>query len=198
MRRRRKTTIVLGILGVGLFGSIPFFRPATKPPVAPHRTSGDELALRGVPLQVVGQPGHSPAVGLYDDDPLPRAASGSGEGGPHSPAGLDQFGPPPEFTTSYPSALEPVAPLSGRPEEAFSRAKPGIRPASAEADLSRRHRIIDGDTLARLARKYLGDAGRAGEIFEANRDVLTTPAVLPLGVEIVIPLESHRDRLGER
>lgn len=51
----------------------------------------------------------------------------------------------------------------------------------------RKHRIRDGDTLPALARRYLGDSRLASRIFEANRDVLSHPDVLPLGISIVIP-----------
>lgn len=50
-----------------------------------------------------------------------------------------------------------------------------------------RHRLIDGDELRTLAERYLGSAERWREIFEANRDVLEDPEVLPLGVELSIP-----------
>ena len=41
--------------------------------------------------------------------------------------------------------------------------------------------VRDGDTLPQLAERYLGDARRATEIFEANRDLLTSPDLLPIG-----------------
>lgn len=51
----------------------------------------------------------------------------------------------------------------------------------------RSHKIADGDTLASLAERYLGTPRRAGEIYEANRDVLFDPQLLPIGVELKIP-----------
>jgi len=51
----------------------------------------------------------------------------------------------------------------------------------------RTHKIIDGDTLRGLADRYLGDAGRSPEIFAANRNVLASPELLPIGVELKIP-----------
>ena len=51
----------------------------------------------------------------------------------------------------------------------------------------RRHIIIDGDSLARLAGRYLDDPYRGEEIFEYNRQFLSDPELLPIGVEIVIP-----------
>jgi phage tail protein X len=49
------------------------------------------------------------------------------------------------------------------------------------------HFVADGDTLARLAQRYLGSADRSEEIFAANRHVLENPRLLPIGVELTIP-----------
>lgn len=49
------------------------------------------------------------------------------------------------------------------------------------------HRVIDGDTLASLAQRYLKDAARQQEIYDANRDVLTNPDLLPIGQPLKIP-----------
>jgi nucleoid-associated protein YgaU len=60
---------------------------------------------------------------------------------------------------------------------------------------ARTHKIIDGDTLAALAQRYLGSTARAGEIFEANRAVLSDPELLPIGAELKIPaIDSRRSR----
>jgi nucleoid-associated protein YgaU len=55
------------------------------------------------------------------------------------------------------------------------------------ADGPQTHRIVDGDTLEDLAARYLGSALRSGEIFQANRDVLSDPRLLPIGAELKIP-----------
>lgn len=52
---------------------------------------------------------------------------------------------------------------------------------------TRKHKIADGDSLESLADYYLGDAGRAQEIYELNRGVLPAPDVLRIGTTIVIP-----------
>ncbi|MGW8256090.1 MAG: LysM peptidoglycan-binding domain-containing protein [Thermoguttaceae bacterium] len=49
------------------------------------------------------------------------------------------------------------------------------------------HQIVDGDTLPDLAAKYLGSADRAAEIFQANRDTLSNPNILPIGAQLKIP-----------
>jgi nucleoid-associated protein YgaU len=51
----------------------------------------------------------------------------------------------------------------------------------------RSHCVADGDTLVRLAERYLGSADRSRELFEYNRDVLSSPNVLPIGKELRIP-----------
>lgn len=53
------------------------------------------------------------------------------------------------------------------------------------------HRIVNGDTLPKLASTYLGDPRWALLIYEANRDVLVSPEILPIGKELRIPDRSH-------
>jgi nucleoid-associated protein YgaU len=52
---------------------------------------------------------------------------------------------------------------------------------------TRSHIVIDGDSLQRLAARYLKDPARANEIYEANRELLANPDLLPIGVELIIP-----------
>jgi nucleoid-associated protein YgaU len=59
-------------------------------------------------------------------------------------------------------------------------------------ETNRTHRIVDGDTLEGLADLYLGSMARANEIFDANRDVLSDPKLLPIGVELKIPPTASR------
>lgn len=65
-----------------------------------------------------------------------------------------------------------------------ARTKPQASPPAATPH---RHRIAEGDTLARLAEKYLGNRDRYLDLFQANADVLFDPRLIPIGVEIVIP-----------
>ena len=60
------------------------------------------------------------------------------------------------------------------------------RPSSAAAS-DKRHKIVDGDTLASIARRHLGAEDRYLDLFEHNRDVLATPDLLPIGKELRIP-----------
>ncbi|TWT31612.1 LysM peptidoglycan-binding domain-containing protein [Blastopirellula retiformator] len=85
----------------------------------------------------------------------------------------------PVLPASSPQSTPAPAPRSFVPQ-------PQSRP-QAPAQPRRRHRLVDGDTLPQLAERYLGSADMAWAIFEANRNVLSDPQLLPLKVEITIP-----------
>jgi nucleoid-associated protein YgaU len=78
-------------------------------------------------------------------------------------------GPVPQFARDYPVETEKTAVESSQREPI-------------------EHRIVDGDTLAGLAQRYLGEPGRAVEIFDANRDVLSNPELLPIGAVLKMPM----------
>ncbi len=53
-----------------------------------------------------------------------------------------------------------------------------------------RHKIKDGDTLAGLAEKFLGNPARSDEIYQINGELLRFgPGVLPIGEELLIPAQ---------
>jgi hypothetical protein len=56
------------------------------------------------------------------------------------------------------------------------------------------HTIVDGDSLEGLAEQYLGTDQRWTEIYEANRQLLRSPDVLPIGVRLRIPLSREADQ----
>jgi nucleoid-associated protein YgaU len=49
------------------------------------------------------------------------------------------------------------------------------------------HRVRQGDTLSEIAERFLGDAGKANVIFEANRNVLDDPDLIFPGQELRVP-----------
>ena len=53
-----------------------------------------------------------------------------------------------------------------------------------------RHIVQNNDTLEKLAKRYLGDEGRALEIFDLNRDVLDNPYLLPIDAELRLPSDA--------
>jgi len=67
---------------------------------------------------------------------------------------------------------------------------PPIAPPHHGAAAEATHQIRDGDSLEKLAEKYLGSRSMAESIFHANRDVLDSPDLLPIGTTLKIPTQS--------
>ena len=89
--------------------------------------------------------------------------------------------------------LEPIEGIA--PEEAERVSDPGEdsdprRPGALEGERAEYHTVVDGDTLTRLAVRYLGRADGFQEIYELNRDVLRSPDLLPIGARLKIPPRS--------
>jgi hypothetical protein len=80
--------------------------------------------------------------------------------------------------------------------ERASAFSPPPWPAAGEETGPRKHIIVDGDSLARLAERYLQDARRGHEIFELNRELLSSPDLLPIGAELTIPDRSRSNDFG--
>ncbi len=180
----KRTGLAILTLGVAVLAALPFFRPAGA-----NGGNGDQAGSgvllespRLVPLQVDAQPGVSPALALYEEDSSPAAGQVRTPVIRREPrveliSNLDPVVPVPELPRNYqPTWLSPdVRPLA-----------PNQSPRPQQPEVIR-HRIADGDTLSRLAERYLGDANQYLRIFEANRNGLSAPDVLPVAVEIVIP-----------
>ncbi len=83
------------------------------------------------------------------------------------------------------SVSPPVLPPRFPSPQAEGTFAPLLRPANRPS--VRRHRLVDGDSLEKLAERYLGSATLADQIYQANRSLLPDPHLLPIGVEIIIP-----------
>lgn len=70
---------------------------------------------------------------------------------------------------------------------------PAIGDSVATDPPYRVHVIHNGDTLQRLAKRYLGDESRSLEIFDLNREVLSNPHLLPIGAELKVPAAQTED-----
>jgi hypothetical protein len=88
---------------------------------------------------------------------------------------------PPAVPAAY---FAPATTISAATDNQVS---PPPWPAPEESIEPRTHIVIDGDSLERLASRYLSDPQRGREIYELNRDKLSSPDLLPIGVELKIP-----------
>jgi len=75
-----------------------------------------------------------------------------------------------------PAAPDPVPPAPPVPQDPVPSAPRRII-----------HVVQPGENLWSISRDYFGDASHHNEIFEANRDKLTDPARIPVGIKLVIP-----------
>ncbi len=97
----------------------------------------------------------------------------------------DRQEPPPALSPKYPETEPPPSVHWGMPMDR-------MMPVAAMADrAAQTHRVADGDTLESLAERYLGTSARADEILAANRESLSDPKLLPIGIELKIPAKIH-------
>ncbi len=186
MDQRVKIAAAAGVLLVGTVAAL-LFRRVPPPPAPPVPGTSDRLILQR----------HAPAQPLTADPTWQSeggcAASQWAPTGSQRPAGSQESsqpativtpvdaGQPPDLARSYPDAG-----LPGNTRWGISMGQV-LPEAVAVEPAARSHTIVDGDTLAALAERYLGSPEAAGAIFAANRDVLSDPQILPIGAELRIP-----------
>lgn len=174
--------VALGILGLGACAALPFYQRPSRLHVPQRSSHGEDAAWCNPDLNL-----QAPAAPQAAVPAASRVLPPSGVRRPSPPPPVHRqpaSGSIPELDFEYPSrlpSLPAAAALPGEPPFAHQPSPP-----------ARRHRVVDGDTLQELARKHLGDGQRALEIFEANRDRIHDPDVLPIGVELVIPSDEAR------
>ncbi len=185
MSHTKRLTLSLGIIALGICAALPFRRTAPPETTLVADTANNQLSLgEGVSLQMPGQTMSTP---LQSKPPAPwTAESAQNDAQPMAelPADADLAAQtkPPALPDQYHPLFKPAlaADNSGRVVPLDGQPAPPRKPV-------KKHTIHDGDTLESLAVRYLGDAQRAGDILAANRDVLSDPQLLPIGVAIVIP-----------
>jgi nucleoid-associated protein YgaU len=166
--RKQKLIAAGAVLGLGLAIALLFRRSE------PARTA--TLANAETPAAAAVTPAPLAAAALSGQlSPLtPTPAVNAGLTVHHTPASLETPTPPIDDGSSG----RPVYASVVAPTDSVTDADPGYRI----------HVIHDGDTLERLAKRYLNDGSRALELFDLNRDVLDNPNLLEIGVELRIPI----------
>jgi hypothetical protein len=64
-----------------------------------------------------------------------------------------------------------------------------LAPGSIQAQEARTHEVVRGETLWSIAQAYFGDGHQWSRIFEANRDRMSDPHALEVGLVLTIPSE---------
>ena len=195
MSQASRYGLVVLVIAVGVIVARPYRRQisTTLPPA-----EREEIVLHEPQPVGAGRPESKPI-----ESPTPVLPSSSAA--PH-PAELGEPFSTAEPDSPVPHSLANAAPVTlptimptemhrgERDRQASAEAGRSARPPGQKTRPKRRrrlktHRIVDGDSLHALAEKYLGSSERHLEIFELNRDLLARPDILPLGREILIPVE---------
>lgn len=174
-----KIALASGVLLGGVVLAVMFRResPHSGPSIP---ETGDRLVLRRHPPPLPGEATHADRDG--------RSKSSAGTSGGSSTAGaptvispVDSAAPPPVLAKEYPSRGVPATSRWG------TSIGVNLPQAARPKEAPQTHKIVDGDSLKSLAERYLGSPDRYLEIFQANRHVLSSPQVLPIGAELKIP-----------
>jgi len=177
-RLRLITAASVMLLGLGL--ALFFRRPAAEADL-PIPVPSDPLVLRKQPdPRTFAVADTSPSASPLH--PQTVAAAEPRRSAPTIVTPADRPAPPPELPKCYPNDGQPAT-------SRWGTSLSEMLPESASAPPT--HKIIDGDSLGLLAERYLGSATRAREIYEANRNVLSKPEILPIGAELKIPRADH-------
>lgn len=189
MNRSRRIVLFGAIIVVAIVVAMPFFRHQTtdrSDSAAPANSNKVELSVNSSVLQ----PAQDPAKLVTDDSPATIVPANVG------PAFTGQLGKTGEIANPQaltvddaPSAPEGFPHNSGNMNSVPTPSGDVLLQGQQLANNSQRrtHIIQDGDSLPSLAARMLGSADRADEIFQANRDVLSHPDLLPIGQTLVIP-----------
>lgn len=182
--------LAIGVILLGLCAAWPY-RQSPPPPLHKPLPPAQPLQLTirrpDLPLELAPRIDVSPAEGqysptsLHDNTPPPPQALSAAQ-----TYALESLAPPPALPVSFQPTAPPAQPNDWKPDVT---ARPPARPRPP-----RPYRLRDGDTLEKIAERLLGDSLRANEIFEANRNVLARPDLLPVGVTIMVP---SRDSAGQ-
>jgi nucleoid-associated protein YgaU len=97
----------------------------------------------------------------------------------------------PVFDLDGPHPADALSASSTPPKSAVSKDLTTAAPSAAKAPElpggPRVHVVKDGESLWKIAKVELGDGGRWNEIFDANRDVMSKPEAVHVGMRLRIP-----------
>jgi nucleoid-associated protein YgaU len=182
--RFKKLLIVVLILGSGVGLAWPFRKTGletTNPLPDEGRQSDLEIALKSTDHK---QP---PTISPESENQARHVVA--------KMASFDLANHPAAINRAGNSAASPVTPNdrgSARQPEHLSPDQYLVMDGDQDTPIEVMHIVRNSDTLEKLAKRYLGDGGRALEIFDLNRDRLENPHLLPIGAELRIPVDPAR------
>jgi LysM repeat protein len=213
--RAKKLLIVSFVLAMGIGLAWPFRRSATmfapaKHTDVPGATVSASVTFKNQPVaSSLGAVDSTPALGRHVVAKMASTAENVSTAPSRTGFDLENHaalvsrpsdGPSPRTASQEQS---PVTPKVVAGEARTSRPAYSTNPAYSTSQVASAddaawpeeivHIVHNGDTLEKLAERYLGDAGRALELFDLNRDQLANPHLLPIGAELRIPIPPRRE-----
>ena len=188
----KKAAVVLLLFSLGIGGAMLFRKPAEVRPLtqrqrpslpAPRqlvRVESNEEVQPAVASRVQGVPAAPPKL----------QRMGGPQSQPQRPAVLQPGARPPLPQLSEFGSVGSASEMRPRPSSPSLRipAKTQRSPSpQGSRTLEQFHTIVNGDTLERISRRYLGDSSWADTIYRINRGVIRDRNRLPLGQKIRIP-----------
>ena len=192
----KKAAVVLLLFAVGIGGAMLFRKPAEvghlaqrRPalPPAPAQRTHDEIkkARPIVASPVQGVPALPPKQHVDSPQSQPQRPAVLQPGARPPLPQLSEFGSTGSFAKK--AQVPPSVIPSQRIPAATSAPARDSQRSSVRATTEQMHTIVDGDTLDRISRRYLGDASWADVIYRMNSGIISDPNRLPLGEKIRIP-----------
>lgn len=201
MNSKAKIAAAAGVVGLGLTAA-QLFRQ-TPDEAAPRAAGPEPSSLRLRQPREAGEPRVTPSAPFARPAPAEPSANSTIPlanipAGSTATSPLDGAAAAPRLPREFPSpsayelhnsasAATPNAGVSSAVSVDSAAPLPHSPSAAANRREAVRHIVIDGDNLADLARRYLGDPARANEILAANRPLISHPDVLPIGIQLLIP-----------
>lgn len=149
---------------------VPVNRVEDPAPVPTPRELTAPPAPRALPLSTAPAPG-------FSDTPTQTLAA------PASPA----VAPVTVIPVRDPQTAELQRKLDQIASPAASSTPVSVVPPSSAASTARTITVEEGDTLYQLAADHLGSASRYEELYRANRDQLSSPSQLKVGMKLRLP-----------
>ncbi len=202
MTRKRKIFTAGLILVLGCALAWPFRKSPGEPAglSIPRENQAETLrASNGDPIaSALAAPVSE--VPMAPDQVVARMASTNEAAETPPPNGLESFDlvNHPALAQRESESAEPTTPTPSEGTDATTRpaytvaqsTTPQTSQSAWPAELI--HVVANGDTLEKMAERYLHNSGRALEIFDLNRDQLSNPHLLPIGVELRVPADPDR------
>lgn len=199
MTRKRKILTAGLILGLGLVLAWPFRRtdgdafqiddPVEAPNEVLRASNGDLIAANRPSLPTDNPASDQIVAHMASTHPTPWVDPLESFDLANHPALAGQDLQP--HSPSVPPAADPAL-VATRPAYTIAVEHPAVVQPQDDWPRELVHIVANGDTLEKLAERYLNDSGRALEIFDLNRDQLSNPHLLPIGVELRMPVDPNR------